>query len=89
VHRRPRLAKAAIYEEAAQKEAAQQIFTPQVLSGFMSQATPEQIMEERNGMLVVSINDEVEGMAQEMCADWTEEYTELLGPPPAEWNCPD
>ena len=40
-----------------------------------------------DGVYVISIADEVDTMVQEECENWTEEDTELLGPPPEEWNC--
>lgn len=69
---------------ANSEKASERIFAPQILSGFMSQATPEEIMEEQNGMLVVSVDDELDVMTEEICAEWDEGES---GPPPPEWNC--
>ncbi len=48
--------------------------------------TPEEvdrIFREDAGILVLS----TESITQEMCAEWTPEDYEALGPPPEEWNC--
>ena len=40
---------------------------------------------ENEGFWVLSLEDEVESMTQEVCAEWD---TTTMGSPPPEWNCP-
>jgi hypothetical protein len=40
---------------------------------------------ENGGIWVLAIEEEVESMTQEMCAEWD---TTTMGAPPKEWNCP-